>query len=233
MKKFLSSIISTVLLTASLPVVTANAEDKLTKEEFLDLVVSETEDFSDGGVFYGKDLKYDAIETENGEYQLIVYGIKQEYYTPNIKVSKEGMNCNSEDYLVASDAAFYSGVEIMVAPASNGNGVADFGFKAVCYVENVLPGFATPAKNIVEASLYKPYDVAQYIYPVITAGDTDGDGSISASDASNVLIAYAYLSTGKNLTLNMTQFDYNNDGIINSADSSAILAKYAELSTSK
>ena len=204
MKKFLSSIISTVLLIASLPVVTANAEDKLTKEEFLDLVVSETEDFSDGGVFYGKDLKYDAIETENGEYQLIVYGIKQEYYTPNIKVSQEGMKCNSEDYLLA-----------------------------VFYIENVLPGFLAPAESIVEASLYKDYEIASYIYPVITAGDTDGDGSITASDASNVLLAYAYSSTGKKLTLNMTQFDYNNDGIINSADSSAILAKYAELSTSK
>ena len=59
------------------------------------------------------------------------------------------------------------------------------------------------------------------------------DGSITASDASNVLLAYAYSSTGKKLTLNMTQFDYNNDGIINSADSSVILEKYAELSTSK
>ncbi len=232
MKKFLSSIISTVLLTASLPVVTANAEDKLTKEEFLDLVVSETEDFSDGGVIYGKDLKYDAIETENGEYQLIVYGIKQEYYTPNIRVSEEGMKCNVEDYLFASVAAFYSGVVISVVPASNGNGAADFGFKAVCYVENVLPGFVSPAKNIVEASLNKPYDIAQYIYPEITAGDTDGDGSITASDASNVLLAYAYSSTGKKLTLNTTQFDYNNDGIINSADASAILEKYAELSIS-
>ena len=55
---------------------------------------------------------------------------------------------------------------------------------------------------------------------------------ISASDASLVLSAYAYSSTGKKLTLNMTQFDYNNDSIIDSSDASAILEKYAELSTS-
>ena len=63
--------------------------------------------------------------------------------------------------------------------------------------------------------------------------DTDGDGSITSSDASNVLLAYAYTSTCENLTLNQTQFDYNKDGLINSADASEILAKYAELSTSK
>lgn len=233
MKKFISSIISAALLTASLTAITANAEDKLTKEKFLDLVVSETEDFSDGGVIYGKDLKYDAIETEDGGYQLIVYGIKQEYYTPNISVSDEGMKCNFEDYSCAKVAAFYSGVEMQITPATNGNGAADFSFDAVCYVENVLPGFASPAESIVEASLDMPYDVAQYIYPKITAGDTDGDGSITSSDASNVLLAYAYTSTGENLTLNQTQFDYNKDGLINSADASEILAKYAELSTSK
>ncbi|MBR3901097.1 MAG: hypothetical protein IKJ60_06070, partial [Ruminococcus sp.] len=107
------------------------------------------------------------------------------------------------------------------------------GFTVVFYIENVLPGFSASAESIVEASLYRDYEISSYIYPEITAGDTDGDGSITASDASNVLLAYAYSSTGKKLTLNMTQFDYNNDGIINSADSSAILEKYAELSTSK
>lgn len=237
MKKFLSSIISTVLLTASLPVVTANAEDKLTKEEFLDLVVSETEDFSDGGFIYGKDLKFDAIPDGN-TYTLIVYGIKQEDYIRNVGVTEGVMEINTTEYRGAGAPEFYSGCTLSVLPIEQETDIKDSftslnGFTVVFYIENVLPGFSAPAESIVEASLYRDYEISSYIYPEITAGDTNGDGSINASDASNVLIAYAYLSTGKNLTLNMTQFDYNNDGIINSADSSAILAKYAELSTSK
>ncbi len=236
MKKFLSGIISTVLLTASLPAITANAEDKLTKEEFLDLVVSETEDFSDGGFIYGKDLKFDAIPDGN-TYTLIVYGIKQEDYIRNVGVTEGVMEINTTEYRGAGAPEFYSGCALAVSPIEQETDIKDSftaleGFTAVFYIENVLPGFPAPAESIVEASLYKDYEIASYIYPEITAGDTDGDGSISASDASLVLSAYSHIMTGSKLTLNETLFDYDQDGIINSADASAILEKYAELSTS-
>lgn len=236
MKKFLSGIISTVLLTASLPAITVNAEDKLTKEEFLDLVVSETEDFSDDGFIYGKDLKFDAIPDGN-TYTLIVYGIKQEDYIRNVGVTEGVMEINTTEYRGAGAPEFYSGCALSVSPIEQETDIKDSftaleGFTAVFYIENVLPGFPAPAESIVEASLYKDYEIASYIYPEITAGDTDGDGSISASDASLVLSAYSHIMTGSKLTLNETLFDYDQDGIINSADASAILEKYAELSTS-
>lgn len=68
------------------------------------------------------------------------------------------------------------------------------------------------------------------------SGDTNLDGVVNASDASETLSEYALTSTGFNSTFSKMQFicsDYNNDGLINSSDASEILAKYAEISSGK
>ena len=202
--------------------------DKLTKEQFLDIVVSDKEDFSDGGFIYRGDLKFDAIPNGNS-FDLIVYGIKKEDYRQNIGVSDGVLKMNTTDYTVSSAPAFYSGCMYSVNPESDSNNGLN-NFTAVFYVDNVLPGFE-PADNIVDASLYKTQEIASYICPEITKGDIDNNNKIDASDASLILLAYSYLSTGKNPALNFNLFDWNEDGKIDSGDASAVLAKYSEIST--
>lgn len=206
------------------------APDKLTKEQFLDIVVFDEEDLSDGGFIYRGDLKFDAIPN-GSSYDLIVYGIKKEDYIPNIRVTDGVLKMNTTDYTVSSAPAFYSGCVYSVTPTAESVTGLDNGFSAVFYVENVLPGFPEPAANIIYASLYKTQEIASYIYPEITKGDIDNNGKIDASDASLILVAYSYLSTGKNPALNFELFDWNNDGRIDSSDASDVLMKYAELST--
>ncbi len=206
--------------------------DKLTKEQFLDIVVSDKEDFSDGGFIYRGDLKFDAIPDDNG-FNLVVYGIKKEDYRQNVGVSDGVLKMNTTDYTASSSPAFYSGCVYSVTPAESSDIGLDNGFSVVFYVDNVLPGFPESAANIIDASLYKTHEIASYIYPEITKGDINNDGKIDASDASWILVAYSYFSTGKNPALNYDLFDWNDDGRIDASDASAVLVKYAELSSSK
>lgn len=65
-------------------------------------------------------------------------------------------------------------------------------------------------------------------------GDPDGDGVITASDASTVLAEYAKIATGSETTFSEIQTaaaDVNNDGAVDSSDASSILAYYAFVST--
>ncbi len=210
--------------------VPTESEPKMTKEEFLDMVISENEDFSDGGFVYRGDLKFDAVPDGDG-FDLVVYGIKQEYYTPNVGVSGECLKFDVQNYIVGTTPEFYSGC-FMSVKSGDTAAYSDLRFGVTFYVENVLPGSPQPAQNIIEASLNRETDIAPYVYSKITPGDVDNDGSISASDASLVLMAYSYSSTGKKIALNNDMCDYNGDGTIDATDASAILAKYAELSTS-
>lgn len=237
MKKTVSAILSAAMLvtaitaagfTAAEPTSISAAEaPNLTKEEFLDIVIAENSDLSDGGFIWRGDLKFDAIE-ENGRYDLIVYGIKQEDYNPGVNVSSEAVKYGSEIYSCSGSPAFYSGVFVDVESSDEKLPEELRNFSAVFYVNNVLPGYMNIPKTLVDASVDAPYDLAQYIYPEIIPGDADGDGTVDASDASQVLMAYAYRSVGKKLTLNDTIFDYNNDGTVDSNDASAILAFYSE-----
>ena len=70
--------------------------------------------------------------------------------------------------------------------------------------------------------------------PAMILGDTDGDGVINSSDASNVLTAYALIATGGESTLTEEQMkaaDVNKDGAVDSSDASSILAYYAFTAT--
>lgn len=206
----------------------ATSTDKLTKEQFLDKVISDKEDFSDSGFIYRGNLKFDALPNGDG-FDLIVYGIKKEDYKPIGNLSESVLAFDTKNYKVSTTPSFYSGCVFSVAPDESTGLKNDF--SVIFYVENVLPGFPEPAVNIIEASLYKKSEIASYIYPEITKGDVDGNGKIDASDASMILVAYSYFSTGKTPALNYEQFDYNGDGKIDASDASDVLVKYAELST--
>lgn len=202
----------------------SEATKKLTKAEFIDLFVSEDKDFSDGGFIYRGDLKFDAIE-EGDSYALIVYGIDEQYYTPLVGVDEEVLRINSS-CIIATNSSFTSGMSVQISSSDKSKTI-----NAIIYINNVLPGFPNPASDIIEASRYKSFDIAQYIYPEIVPGDIDCDGMVTASDASLILKAYSYLSTGTPMMLNNSMCDVNDDSRIDSADASQILEKYAEAST--
>ncbi|MCM1132649.1 MAG: dockerin type I domain-containing protein [Ruminococcus flavefaciens] len=67
-------------------------------------------------------------------------------------------------------------------------------------------------------------------------GDVNGDGMITALDATEVLKAYSAFSTGGESTLDEEQTwcaDVNSDGNVDSSDASKILAYYSYLSTAE
>lgn len=66
-------------------------------------------------------------------------------------------------------------------------------------------------------------------------GDCNGDGIIDATDATDILVYYAAISTGEKTDWSEEQTfaaDINSDGQIDSSDSSSILAYYSYISTS-
>ena len=71
------------------------------------------------------------------------------------------------------------------------------------------------------------------VVPVIASentvmlGDVDGNGSIDANDASEVLAEYAATQTGAEPTLDAAAADVNSDSYVDSGDASEILAYYA------
>lgn len=65
-------------------------------------------------------------------------------------------------------------------------------------------------------------------------GDTNKDGIINASDASNILSMYAKLSTSSDREVSWLEWqthDANRDNIIDAVDASIILSYYARSST--
>lgn len=232
-KKLLSFITSAVITASALPFTVSAAENtapKLTKEEFLDLVISEDSDFSDGGYIYSDVLKFDAVDNQYGGYDLIVYGIdpKNVYYGAYHGNEKHE---NWKDYTVAMPAMFFCGVGYSVIADKEKSAACTEGFDVYYFINNTIPGVMPTSKTIVDASINQSLDIAKYIYPVITSGDIDNDGMITASDATLVLQAYSYASTGANMNLNTTLFDYNKDGSINASDATDILEEYAARST--
>lgn len=70
--------------------------------------------------------------------------------------------------------------------------------------------------------------------PALLKGDVNSDGFIDSSDASQILEAYANLSTGADSGLDEAHYkaaDVNEDNIIDSTDASVILSYYAFIST--
>lgn len=67
----------------------------------------------------------------------------------------------------------------------------------------------------------------------VTSGDIDDDGAVDSSDASEVLMIYALVSTGSGDITEEERAagDVNGDGLVDSSDASLILSYYAYVST--
>lgn len=181
---------------------------------------------SDGNAFSAYDCKIDVYERENS-CDMIIYGLKSVY-----DISKICSGLLEYNYHLASYPERHSG---MCMQFGGGGGLLECNGKEInyCYffVDNTLTDFLYNDETLLDAAKSYPFDVAPYVCTNIIPGDTDFDETITPADASNVLSAYAELSTGEKLVLNSTIFDYNNDSEVDPSDASAILAKYAELST--
>lgn len=235
MKKIISFLTASVMCMGmfSLPAYAEENTETLTRtaEELLDALISEDENFSDGGLIYTDKYKTDLINyspDSDTVATLIVYGFE----------SANDMRYNppAENYTdftwICNPTEFHSGFRYYVSARTDTVGIEKGKTVIVMYfANNSVRNSSQTELGLIEGSKYYGFDVAPYIYPEIIAGDTDGDGMITANDASAVLSAYSMLSTGEELILNSTIFDYNNDGLVNASDASAILAKYSELAT--
>lgn len=195
-----------------------------TEQELLDLLVSPDGSFSGGEAIDGTRYKT-AAKLNAGAYGrtdfLIVYGLKNE---------EEGWQLINEmaerGFGGPGSPEFYSGwTTSFNRSAFNVSQEDGHNFIVLFFLENELPGFMEKI-DLLEASKCYGFDIAPYIYSEITPGDLDGDENITAADGSVVLSAYTELSTGADLELNQTAFDYNSDGAVDAADSSDILDSY-------
>lgn len=243
MKKFLSLLTSGLLCTGICSL-SAYAEEtsgnslsaNSTPKEILDALISEDAEFSDGGLIYTDKYKIDVIPDSSDEYYiatLVVYGFED---ASQMKYDPPALNFKDYNWM-NNPTEFHSGFRwYAVGRTENSKlGANDESAKQVrilYFANNSVRDSTQQELGLIEGSMYYGFDVAPYIYTNIISGDTDGDGAITAADASEVLSAYSMQSTGKNLILNPTIFDYNSDGVVNADDASRILAKYAELSTS-
>ncbi len=203
-----------------------------TLEELLDVLISEDENFSDGGLIYTDkykvDLKYYSPDSDNVA-TLIVYGFEtandMKYNNPPVK--------NYTDFTwLYNPTEFHSGFRYFAYGKTDKAGILKGKSVTVFYfANNSVRNSSQTELGLIKGSKYYGFDVAPYIYPEIIAGDTDGDGMITASDAFEVLSAYSMLSTGEELILNSTIFDYNNDGAVNADDATEILECYVITST--
>ncbi len=197
-----------------------------TSEELRDYFISEDAELSDGKVFYPDDYNIEFIEGKKS-CTIIIYGLKdvQEIYDI---VSEAAMNSHN----LSSYPEYHSGISMGY---SNDYHILRYNdisrFTILFFVDNTLTDWLQNDISLLEAASQYNFDVAPYIYPEIIAGDTDGDGMVTANDASEVLSAYSMLSTGEELILNSTIFDYNNDGAVNADDAAKILEYYAVAST--
>lgn len=204
-----------------------------TPEEILNAIISEDAEFSNGGLIYTDKYKIDIIPDSSDEYNiatLVIYGFEdasQMRYDPPAQ--------NFKDYnWMYNPTEFHSGFRYYASGRTE-NAKLETGksIRVLYFANNSVRDSSQTELGLINGSKYYGFDVAPYIYPEIIAGDADGDGMVTANDASTVLSAYSMLSTGEKLILNSTIFDYNNDGIVNANDATKILEYYALASTQK
>lgn len=205
-----------------------------TPEEILNAIISEDAEFSDGGLIYTDKYKIDIFMHSPDSFNLatiIIYGFEDSKQLRNDRPA-----INTKDYLGTAPATeLHSGYCFYIfggitekAKLGEKQGISIYYF-----ANNSVRDSSQTELGLINGSKYYGFDVAPYIYPEIIAGDADGDGMVTANDASTVLSAYSMLSTGEKLILNSTIFDYNNDGIVNANDATKILEYYAFASTQK
>lgn len=125
----------------------------------------------------------------------------------------------------------------LYADYSDGDFLARFDISPTAF-DPSAPVVTSPPVTTVQTTSTVPVTttVTTTVTPVVpeySLGDIDSDGSISAKDASIVLMTYSLLSTENDSGLTDEQkksADVNSDGRIDSSDSSIILGYYSFLS---
>lgn len=235
MKKIISFLTASVMCVGmcSFPAYAEKNDKSLTytAEEFLDVLISKDENFSDSGLIYTDRYKVDLIQyspDSDTVATLIVYGFED---ANDMKYNPPAENYTDFTW-ICNPTEFHSGFRYFATAQTDTAGIEKGKTVRIMYfANNSVRNSSQTELGLIKGSQYYGFDVAPYIYSEIIAGDTDGDGNVTATDASTVLSAYSMLSTGEELILNSTIFDYNSDGIVNANDAAAILTKYSELST--
>ena len=103
-----------------------------------------------------------------------------------------------------------------------------------CFCKPATAAEAFSEENMGQIKVYPVVEdrpILTYIVNFLAdCGDTDSNGSIDASDASNILVYYAAYSTGEPLALSediLLRYDVDMNGVIDSSDASNTLTYYA------
>lgn len=137
--------------------------------------------------------------------------------------------------LVKSDAPFCAEM-FWTAPVLQENGTTSFNDNAVnkgmeiLSVSDILMRYDENSDDI---KVYIDRNNDNDFETEIQNGDTDCNGKLDASDASEILSNYAKISVTPDLPyFYINKFaDYDNDGSVNAADASSVLAEYAKSAT--
>lgn len=194
------------------------------KNSFIELFTVD----KDGNSVLGDKIKIDAILNggiNNDTDYLIVYGLSDVKEISQVidKLNEETNHTWSTPISVEP----YSGIiyDIINSSIQKQNQI-----KLIVFVNDVVPGLTS--SEIASYSASVGFDSKPY---VINLGDTNGDYIVDSTDASDILSAYAKLSTGNRAVLSdseIEKMDIDKDGMIDSTDASLVLSYYAYISTS-
>lgn len=158
-------------------------------------------------------------------------------YSSDIDISQE-----KNGFLIKGDiSGKYSISTEGIGYNENGERETPFGNQYIYYfnaVQDVLIAYDDKS----ELGLYIDPDHDGVFTDKVKAGDINCDGRIDATDASEILSKYSWLSTHYDLFLDLSQtndsldlnfmnYDYNGDGKINASDASEVLMEYSRMST--
>ena len=179
---------------------------------------------SEGKPLLGDDVKIDAVlnsgKNKDTDY-LIIYGLSdKKEISPIVKK----LNTDSRFSWGTPIDIFSGGIFYTTTTKPLKNNV-----QLIVFVDDTLPGFT--GYDIARYSEEVGFDARPYI---ISRGDTNGDCSIDAVDASNILSAYAKVQTSNDYSLTAAEIkkmDVNGSGTVDAVDASIVLSYYTYIAT--
>ena len=180
---------------------------------------------SEGKPLLGDDVKIDAVlnsgKNKDTDY-LIIYGLsdKKEISPIVKKLNTDSRFSWGTPIDIFSGGIFYTTTTKL--PVKNN-------VQLILFVNDTLPGFT--GYDIARYSEEVGFDARPYI---ISRGDTNGDCSIDAVDASNILSAYAKLQTSNDYSLTadeIKKMDVDGNDKVDAVDASLVLSYYTDIAT--
>lgn len=179
---------------------------------------------SEGKPLLGDDVKIDAVlnsgKNKDTDY-LIIYGLSDK---KEISPILKKLNTDSRFSWGTPIDTFSGGIFYTTTTKPVKNNV-----QLIVFVNDTLPGFT--GYDIARYSEEVGFDARPYI---ISRGDTDGDCSIDAVDASNILLAYARSQVSDDYSLTadeIKKMDVDESGTVDAVDASIVLSYYTDIAT--